>query len=90
MASKKRSKAALRRAALKGWRTRRRKQRQLKQRKAAKAKSSRFSRLKRAAGKVRRAAEGERPQPDYMQEIADQFDIDISDLYDMYYGYYED
>ena len=31
-----------------------------------------------------------KPDPDYMQELADQFDIDISDLYDMYYGYYED
>lgn len=27
------------------------------------------------------------PDPDYMQELADLYDIDISDLYDIYYGY---
>jgi hypothetical protein len=27
------------------------------------------------------------PDPDYMQYLADIFDIDVSDLYDMYYGY---
>lgn len=33
---------------------------------------------------------GETPDPDYMEALADEFDIDISDLYDMYYGYNED
>lgn len=27
------------------------------------------------------------PDPDYMEALADALDIDISDLYDMYYGY---
>lgn len=29
------------------------------------------------------------PDDDYMNELADDLDLDISDLYDMYYGYYE-
>ena len=28
-----------------------------------------------------------RPDPDYMQQLADAYDIDVSDLYDLYYGY---
>lgn len=27
------------------------------------------------------------PDPDYMEALADDLDIDVSDLYDMYYGY---
>lgn len=27
------------------------------------------------------------PDPDYMDWLAHEFEIDISDLYDMYYGY---
>lgn len=29
----------------------------------------------------------DRPDDDYMLELADYLDIDVSDLYDMYYGY---
>lgn len=28
-----------------------------------------------------------RPDADYMLDLADKIDIDVSDLYDMYYGY---
>jgi len=28
-----------------------------------------------------------KPKIDYMQDLADELDIDVSDLYDMYYGY---
>lgn len=27
------------------------------------------------------------PDPDYMEWLADEFGYDVSDLYDMYYGY---
>jgi len=27
-----------------------------------------------------------RPDPDYMFELAELFDVDVSDLYDLYYG----
>lgn len=29
----------------------------------------------------------DRPDPDYMLDLADSLDLDVSDLYDMYYGY---
>lgn len=29
----------------------------------------------------------DRPDPDYMLDLADELDIDVSDLYDLYYGY---
>lgn len=28
-----------------------------------------------------------RPDADYMLDLADELDIDVSDLYDLYYGY---
>lgn len=31
-----------------------------------------------------------RPDDDYMLELADYLDIDVSDLYDLYYGYTAD
>jgi hypothetical protein len=30
------------------------------------------------------------PDPDYMMDLADSLDVDVSDLYDMYYGYEPD
>lgn len=30
------------------------------------------------------------PDDEFMQELAERFEIDISDLYDMYYGYEPD
>ncbi len=36
---------------------------------------------------ARRRRAIETPDPDYMLELADDFDVDVSDLYDMFYGY---
>lgn len=30
---------------------------------------------------------GDRPDPDYFEELAEAYDLDVSDLYDMFYGY---
>lgn len=31
--------------------------------------------------------DGEKPDPDYLEYLADMLDVDVSDMYDMAYGY---